>query len=203
MVATGMRFFGFGEPLEPVTVDQFIEPAEVTAEAQQVIIVETSTPAPTAIPTTTPTPVPAVEQIPLYSPGQQTGAQNCPFCTAYRVKIRFTNYWPLYGRIDPEQANLNCYDWNEETQWCDSPTFSGIPWETAIGWGAACPFDWPIGTWIQVPNYGAVQCVDRGSMVCIQTQEGTLCEVDILAEEIGAINGQILEALVYIYWGDQ
>lgn len=125
------------------------------------------------------------------SPFMKKASQFCGNCDGYSVQIRYTHYWPPEG-------GTNCWDWNEATQYCDSPTFSGIPWESAEGWGAACPYDWGIGTWVEVPYWGSVMCLDRGDMVCVQGSDGWLCEVDILAPSIGAIDGQILNSEVYI-----
>jgi len=122
---------------------------------------------------------------------QGKASQFCGNCDGYSVKIKYTHYYPPEGGI-------NCWDWNEDTQYCDSPTYSGIPWESALYWGAACPYDWGIGTWIEVPYWGSVMCIDRGSMECVLGTDGWLCHVDILAPSIGVIDGQVIESEVYI-----
>lgn len=135
----------------------------------------------------TATPVPDL----VGSPYKNQASEFCFDCEGYSVEIRYTHYWPNDG-------GTNCWIYNELTGWCESETASEIPWESAVNWGAACPYDWGVGTWIEVPYWGTVMCVDRGDMVCVQTQDGWLCEVDILAPSIGAIDGQILLSEVHI-----
>jgi hypothetical protein len=166
-------------------------PIQMTPAGTPSELVQDAEPTPTVIPTQQQESNPEVIDT---SPRIQPGADYCPFCETYGVNVKYTHYWPLEGGI-------NCWDYNEATNWCDSPTFSGIPWETAVGWGAACPYDWPIGTWVDVPYYGAVQCIDRGSMTCEYHQDGSVtCHVDILAPSIGEIDGQVLYSQVHIKW---
>ncbi len=197
---------------EDVEIVSTSEPARI----QDVFVnVEVITPEPIVIEVVTPEPVIIQEQLtdnPKYvdASGVEPGIESsgfpdptagstfrnqaqkfCGNCQGYSVRIRYTHYYPPLG-------GMNCWNWNDETQYCDSPTYSGIPWESGMYWGAACPYDWGIGTWIEVPYWGSVMCIDRGDMVCIQDADGWLCEVDILAPSIGKIDGQVLQSVVFI-----
>ncbi len=192
-VALGEAVQSSGEIVFPITVptsEPIIENVQPTATPIPVVV-SLDVHMPTAQPQATLLPTQEAAQEPETSPFMKKAHQFCGDCDGYSVQIKYTHYWPPEG-------GTNCWLWNEVTQTCDSPTYSGIPWQSAIGWGAACPYDWGIGTWIEVPYWGSVMCVDRGAMACVQGSEGWICEVDILAENIGAIDGQILESEVYI-----
>ena len=84
--------------------------------------------------------------------------------------VRITHYWPPNGGI-------NCYDYRDG--WCQSPTASGIPWEAVIGYGAACPPEWPLGSVVRFPTGESFTCFDRGGEIkCLN--DGT-CRLDILS----------------------
>ncbi len=178
----------------------------VQAEGQQVtatnipIVIEvatatplpTSTPdpnMPTAMPAPTYTPLAGVELQDWTLPGLTSASKYCLDCQQYQVQVRITHYWPLDG-------DMNCYDYNDQTGWCDSALFSGLRWENFINLAAACPKDWPIGSWVEIPGIGAYNCLDRGTMVCF---EG-VCEVDILSPDLGPYDGYVFDANVYITW---
>ena len=76
---------------------------------------------------------------------------------------------------DPEYPKLNCFDYHDG--YCWSPTASGIPWKAVWGIAAACPLDWPYGTWVDIDLVGRFICLDRGGE--IKCNEG-VCNVDIL-----------------------
>ncbi len=128
-------------------------------------------------PVTASTPTPPAAQ-----PGQMIAAAGMPFgwpnqvqcynCSPFSAKVRVTHY-------NPQKGDINCWLWSEDFNWCMSNTFSGIPWESVWGYGAACPFEWPIGTWVEIPNVGAYVCFDRGDQVLCDSKTG-ICGVDLL-----------------------
>jgi len=138
--------------------------------------VATATPTPTSTPTAATlaivnmtqafSPPPVAVMMPIQSAHNQT-----------RVTAHVTHYWPNWDEFWPGDTGPNCliFDWSK--RWCISPTASGIPWEAVTGFGAACPFDWPLGSVVVIYGLGAFVCLDRGSMVC--TPDG-VCDVDIL-----------------------
>lgn len=181
---------------EPLSDPEYQEAIDLTdlIVTPEPIVIEVVQPEPIELTVITPDPVasqPEINQETNSSQYQNMAQKFCGTCQGYTINIRYTHYYPPLG-------GENCWLWNEETQYCDSPTYSGIPWESALYWGAACPYDWGIGTWIEVPYWGSVMCIDRGSMVCVQTADGWLCDVDILAPSIGNIDGQVLQSVVFI-----
>jgi hypothetical protein len=162
----------------------------------------------TATPTATPAPMkehvptvyPTIEPVVSENESQTfLGADLfvCHDCAIHSVTVRLTYYWPNAGTFYTEEGEAvkNCWDFNEETQYCDSPMYSGLPWEPFVGLAAACPFVWPIGTIVTVPNLGMEWvCLDRGTMVCA----GGVCEVDLLLEQNPAWNNQTFPAEIKV-----
>jgi len=118
----------------------------------------------------------------------QSPAEFCFNCTVYQVPVRFTSYRPWEGGI-------NCFTF--QNGYCESAMSSELRWENFVGIAAACPPEWPLGTWVEAPGIGAWVCLDRGGAVlCVDE----VCVVDILAESIGDLDGQTITATVYITW---
>ncbi len=118
----------------------------------------------------------------------QSPADFCFNCTVYQVPVRFTSYRPWEGGI-------NCFTFQDG--YCESPMSSELRWENFVGIAAACPPEWPLGTWVEAPGIGAWVCLDRGGAVlCVDG----VCVVDVLAESIGDLDGQTINATVYITW---
>jgi len=88
------------------------------------------------------------------------------------LPIRLTSY-------DPHKGDINCFDFDEDLNYCMSHTASLIPWESAWGWSAACPQEWPVGTWVIIPEVSSFICLDHGGMVTCDKDKG-YCSVDIL-----------------------
>jgi hypothetical protein len=150
---------------------------------------------PTAEPTASPSPTPqptAVMQ-PAVNPvtaGIRLGLENqvqCWNCAPFSQKVLVTHYDPMSG---PD----NCWDFDEQMQYCFSPTQPGIRWKGIWGLGAACAVSWPFGTWVVIPDAGAFICLDRGGgIVC--TPE--FCNVDILGPS-GPWDGKIVTATLWV-----
>jgi hypothetical protein len=151
----------------------------------------TATPEPSATATLEPTqtveaavlPLPEVRTALQFSP-----AELCFNCTVYDIPVRFTHYRPWEGGI-------NCFTFLDG--YCESAMSSELRWENFIGLAAACPPEWPLGSWVEAPGIGSWVCLDRGGMVVCQ--DG-VCVVDILARGIDELDGQIINAKVYITW---
>ena len=158
-------------------------PATATPEPSQTATLE-----PTIIPSTL-TAEMAIPPLPDALQGSyQSPSEFCFNCTVYEVPVRFTSYRPWEGGI-------NCFTFQEG--YCESAMSSELRWENFVGIAAACPPEWPLGSWVEAPGIGAWVCLDRGGAVlCVDG----VCIVDILAENIGDLDGKILNALVYITW---
>jgi len=76
---------------------------------------------PTAQPTYTPYPTPTGIVYPLSS-------------------HKFSFYDPMIGKDKPEIRYINCDEWNDVTQYCDSAMRSGESWEANYFRAAACPY---------------------------------------------------------------
>lgn len=102
------------------------------------------------------------------------GEIQCLDCTPFTppLPVRLTHY-------DPRLGDMNCLDWSYDFNYCMSPTASLVRWEALWGFTAACPQEWPIGTWVIAPQVGAFICMDRGGMVTCDPEKG-YCSVDIL-----------------------
>jgi hypothetical protein len=86
--------------------------------------------------------------------------------------VRVSYYLPWLG-------GTNCADFVDG--YCNSATASGIPWEVALGWSAACPPDWPLYSAVYLWEIQKVfVCLDRGgSIIC----NGEYCWLDMLGED--------------------
>lgn len=186
-----------GQPGLLGQIVQANEPQPTPTNISVIVEVSTATPMPTSTPDPNLPTAAAPTLMPLVGidlqdwmlSGLPSAGKYCLDCQQYPVQVRITHYWPLNG-------DMNCFDFNEQTGWCDSALFSGLRWENFINLAAACPKDWPIGSWVEIPGIGAYNCLDRGSMVCF---EG-VCEVDILSPDLGIYDGQLFNATVYITW---
>jgi len=54
---------------------------------------------------------------------------------------KFSFYDPMIGKDKPEIRYINCGDWNDVTQYCDSALRNGERWEDNYFIAAACPYD--------------------------------------------------------------
>lgn len=134
------------------------------------------TPMPSAEPTDLPAPVDPPSMTPALNPitavGQLglTAQVQCWNCVPFSVKVKLSHY-------DPTLGEDNCWDYDENVNYCYSPTQPGIHWKGVWGFAAACPVEWPFGTWVVVEDVGSFVCLDRGGrIVC----ENGLCRVDVL-----------------------
>lgn len=154
------------------------------AMAATAVDVSTITPMATATlqPTKMPSPTATATQAPTATPRPSgeipvlglAGEVRCWNCAPFSVRVHLTNY-------DPMSGDINCFDYDEEKQYCYSPTASRIHWKSFYGFGAACPAEWPYGSWIEIAGVGAFLCIDRGDLVYCQGPTGDLlCNVDIL-----------------------
>ncbi len=156
----------------------------------------------TSTPTSTPTAVPTLQPIaatpaPIDPPATAGGKQlgwagqiQCYDCAPFTVNVRLTNY-------DPNQGDINCWEYSEDFNWCMSETYSGIPWESVYGLAAACPAEWMIGTWVDIPGVGAFICLDHGgAIVC--DYENNVCNVDLLGAAREEWNGKTFTATLWV-----
>lgn len=115
---------------------------------------------------------------------EQIGCYNC---TPFSAKVKVSNY-------DPNRGPINCWDYDEKIEYCKSPTWIGVPWEAVWAFGAACPADWPIGTWVDIDTVGYFICFDHGdAIVC---KDG-ICNVDILGPS-DVWNGKEFDATLWV-----
>lgn len=132
---------------------------------------------PTAVePTDLPAPVDPPSMVPALNPvtavGQLglTAQVQCWNCVPFQVEVVLSHYDPTLGAD-------NCWDYDDQVNYCYSPTQPGIHWKGIWGVGAACPVEWPFGTWVVVDQVGAFICLDRGGRIIC---ENGLCRVDVL-----------------------
>lgn len=181
----------------------------------------TMTPAPTAetpiaaatqTPTAAPSPTPGLPFIAApvdVAPGITLGLDgeiscwNCaPFQPAINgepVEIKLSYYTPWAG------DGYSCWDWNEELNYCMSETATGLSWEAFYGFSAACPPDWPFGTWVAIEDVGAFICMDRGwEIVChegsteeMARREKPHCHMDILGKAL-KLNQKHLKGTLWV-----
>lgn len=132
-----------------------------------------------------------------------TGEIQCYNCAPFSATVKLSHYDPLKGPI-------NCFDY--EDGYCYSPTASGIHWKAVYGIGAACPPEWPFGTWVNIPGVGAFICFDRGEAIkCnelsiqgltpsgeLTERKETVCNVDILGPGGGAWDGGIYDVTLWV-----
>lgn len=116
------------------------------------------------------------------------GSVECWNCAPFKVKVKLSHYDPMSGEI-------NCWDYDKERKYCYSPTKPGIHWKGLWGFGAACPFEWPYGTWVSVPQVGNFICFDRGGE--IKCADG-ICNVDILTNKSGWWDGKVFDVTIWV-----
>lgn len=176
-----------------------LKPARAESMSVSMVSISPSPmPSATAFPTHTPTQVPSSTPTstpqPLTAAGGSVfgwaGEVQCHNCSPFTAKVRVTHYNPTKGKI-------NCWKWSKEFEYCMSNTFSGIPWESTWGFGAACPFEWPIGTWLDIPGVGSYICFDRGDMVTCDQQTG-ICAVDLLGPGGAAWDGKQFDVTLWV-----
>lgn len=146
-----------------------------------------STPEPTPVPTQS---TPVVTQQVTAAGGLKLGMAGriqCYNCAPFTQKVNVTNY-------DPMEGPINCFDYADN--YCYSPTSSGIHWKAVYGFGAACPMDWPFGTWVDIPGVGAFICFDRGGEIGCNAVTG-VCAVDLLGPG-GPWNKQTFTATLWV-----
>ncbi len=168
-------------------------------------IPSTSTPAPTSTrratitpwPTSFKTPstsTPTLEAAPTRTGLGWAGQVQCHNCTPFSARIRLSHYDPT--RYSPEYPQLNCWDYSEEHSYCLSPTWIGVPWEAAWGWGAACPAIWAVGTWLEIPGVGMFVCLDQGGEITCDEQN--LCRVDLMGPGGEEWDGKEFEVTLWV-----
>lgn len=125
----------------------------------------------------------------------------CEDCKQYKIKGRFTFYWPdkypsQYKKIEGSNyvRTQNCWEYDLSEKKCISNMASDLPWRSFIGVAVACPLDFPLGTKIEIINHHRTYyCLDRGTMIC----SGGVCDFDVLAKGI-SFNAQILEVIITV-----
>lgn len=152
----------------------------------------TPMPMPTEEPETpTPQPWPTMPPVmnPLTGSGQLglTSQVRCYDCVPSTVRVKLSNYEPLTG---PD----SCWDYEESNGYCYSPTFPGVVWQGVWGLTAACPFEWRLGTWVEIPGVLTVICMDRGGR--INCEDG-ICRVDVLGPGGAYWNQQEYDAIIW------
>lgn len=113
----------------------------------------------------------------------------CINCVPVKKHVQVHHY-------DPRAGKFNCFTWNETLNWCMSPTSSGIDWQAVWGIAAACPQEWGIGPWIELP-FGNFICLDHGDMIFCEP-DGSLCTIDILGPGGAAWDGHEFDATLWI-----
>jgi hypothetical protein len=119
-----------------------------------------------------------------------TGEVQCWNCAPFSAHVKLSNYNP------PEGPN-NCWDYDMATHYCYSPTLIGVPWKSVWGFGAACPPEWRVGTWIQIDGVGTFICFDRGSAIVCDAHTKT-CNVDILGPGGAKWNQQEYDVTLWV-----
>lgn len=113
----------------------------------------------------------------------------CVNCAPLPVQVQVSTY-------DPRAGEINCWDYRDG--YCWSPTWFGLPWEVAWGWSAACPVEWPVGSWLEIPDLGTFVCLDHGeAIVCKQDPAGRTCLVDLLTAPT-PLNGRRVTATLWV-----
>jgi hypothetical protein len=131
----------------------------------------TSTPTPSSVlavsmPTLQPTQTPYPTYTPYPEPTPTVGSivgSGAP------MAFRFSYYDPLIGRDMIDIAEVNCFDWNYETNYCDSKLHDWVDFEPYYGIGLACPEWLPMYSRLVVvsPNWlvGTYYCMDTGDLI--------------------------------------
>jgi hypothetical protein len=175
------------------------------------VVEPTAIPATVQLPTATPrpsiTPRPTASTAPTTAPisARQTSAGGIPLgwdgqiqcydCTPFSVHIRVSHYNPMV--YDQNIRRLNCWDYSEKFEYCLSPTWIGVPWDGLWGLAAACPADWAIGSWVEIPGIGAFICFDHGERINCDS-DFKLCRVDLLGPGGESWDGQEFNATLWV-----
>lgn len=113
----------------------------------------------------------------------------CLQCTVLVAKVKLSHYNP--GNFNATYPQLNCWNYSETHKYCLSPVWIGVPWESVWGFGAACPAEWAVGTWVAVPGVGQFICLDHGGDI---TCKDGICNVDIMGPGGYAWDGKTFDA---------
>lgn len=177
-----------------------LRPARAMRAEPTIQITSTFTPRPTSTqrPTRTATviPSPTVTAPPAVVTGAGgiqfgwPGEVQCHNCSPFQAHIRLHHY-------NPNDGDINCFEWSDEFQYCMSPTSSFVPWESVWGIAAACPMEWPIGTWVDIPDVGMFICLDRGDLIYCQP-DMSLCEVDLLGPGGAEWDGKEFDVTLWV-----
>jgi hypothetical protein len=119
-----------------------------------------------------------------------TGHVECYNCAPFSAKAKLSNY-------DPNSGPDNCWDYDEKLHYCFSPTKMDVPWKSIYGIGAACPFEWPYGTWVEVPGVGAFICFDRGGSIKCDPHT-KICNVDIMGPGGADWQQQVFDVTLWV-----
>jgi 3D (Asp-Asp-Asp) domain-containing protein len=119
----------------------------------------------------------------------------CLGCEPLPARVIFSSYDPR--KYDPQYPKLNCWEYSLEHNYCLSPTWIGVPWESGWNLFAACPAIWGVGTWVDVPGRGARICMDHGGDITCDESTG-VCRVDLLGPALGALDGQVTEVTLWV-----
>lgn len=164
-----------------------------TAAPSMTVPAHTATITPTMVTMSTVTGTPQPFPTAIYAAGGLqfglTGEVQCWNCAPFTAKVHLSNYDPMAGPI-------NCWDYDKAKQYCYSPTKLGIAWKAVWGFGAACPMEWKMGTWIEIPKVGTFICFDRGSSI-VCDPDSKVCNVDILGPS-GPWNGSDVDVTLWV-----
>lgn len=139
-------------------------------------VTPTRYPTATITPTITATPKPtqmAIAGVKFGWPGEV----QCWNCSPFSARVKLSHYNPQ--RFDPDFPRLNCWNFSEKFDYCLSPTWIGVPWDSVWGIGAACPSEWATGTWVEIPAVGSFICFDHGEDIRCD-YDSKICRVDLL-----------------------
>lgn len=118
------------------------------------------------------------------------GQVKCFNCVPVKKHIQIHHY-------DPNKGDFNCFTYDEELQWCMSPTSSGLSWQAVYGIAAACPIDWGMGPWIEIPTVGTFICLDHGDLIFCE-KDGSRCYIDLLGPGGAEWDGKEFDATLWI-----
>lgn len=104
-------------------------------------------------PKVTPMPTPTNTEMPTSERIEELAFREWQDKIIYQGDARYSYYWPPLGGINCEEP-------------CDIMA-SGQPWRDFVGIAVACPGEFPIGSYVELP-FGTFQCLDRGSAIIFQ-----------------------------------
>jgi 3D (Asp-Asp-Asp) domain-containing protein len=189
----------FGAPALPARAEG--QGAALLAQQQSTPTAQaapSSTPSPAAgqtgqrssIPTAAATASPTATQQPI-----QPGSAQCLDCTPLAARVKLSHYNPTV--YNPAYPQLNCWEFSEEHNYCLSPTWIGVPWESGWGLFAACPAAWGVGTWVDIPEVGVYICMDHGGDITCDNSTG-VCKVDLLGPGGAAWDGLEYDVTLWV-----